>query len=74
MLKTLCLLLKSIINVDFKGLKVVLDCANGAAYEVAPTVFKELGAEVVSINSNPNGNNINDKCGSTHPEQLKKLF
>ena len=64
--------LKSIINVDFKGLKVVLDCANGAAYEVAPTVFKELGAEVVSINSNPNGNNINDKCGSTHPEQLKE--
>ena len=63
--------LKSIIKTDFKGLKVVLDCANGAAYEVAPTVFKELGAEVISINSTPDGNNINYKCGSTHPEQLR---
>ena len=64
--------LKSIIKVDFKGLKVVLDCANGAAYEVGPTVFKELGAEVITINSTPDGNNINDNCGSTHPQQLQE--
>lgn len=64
--------LKSIVNVDFKGLKVVLDCANGAAYKVAPTIFSELGANVVTINSAPDGNNINDKCGSTHPEKLQK--
>ena len=63
--------LKSIVNVDFKGLKVVLDCANGAAYKVAPTIFSELGANVVTINSEPDGNNINDKCGSTHPEKLQ---
>lgn len=63
--------LKSIINIDFKGLKVVLDCANGAAYQVAPKVFEQLGASVITINSEPDGNNINDKCGSTHPEKLK---
>lgn len=64
--------LKSIINVDFKGLKIVLDCANGAAYKVAPIVFDELGASVVTINSEPDGNNINDKCGSTHPQSLQE--
>ena len=64
--------LKSIINVDFKGLKVVLDCANGAAYNVAPIVFDELGASIITINSRPDGNNINDKCGSTHPQSLQK--
>jgi len=64
--------LKSIINVDFRGLKVVLDCANGAAYKIAPIVFDELGASVVTINSDPNGNNINDKCGSTHPQKLQE--
>ncbi len=64
--------LKSIVNVDFKGLKVVLDCANGAAYQVAPTVFKELGASVININSEPDGNNINDNCGSTHPKSLQQ--
>lgn len=64
--------LKSIINVDFKGLKVVLDYANGAAYNVAPIVFDELGASVITINSRPDGNNINDKCGSTHPQSLQK--
>lgn len=66
--------LKSIVNVDFKGLKVVLDCANGAAYKVAPTIFSELGANVVTINSEPDGNNINDKCGSTHPKKLQQLL
>ena len=64
--------LKSIINVDFRGLKVVLDCANGAAYKIAPIVFDELGASVVTINSDPNGNNINDNCGSTHPQKLQE--
>lgn len=65
--------LKSIINVDLTGMKVVLDCANGASYEVAPIVFKELGANVIDINTTPNGKNINDKCGSTHPEMLQKV-
>ena len=64
--------LKSIINVDLTGMKVVLDCANGASYEVAPIVFKELGANVIDINTSPNGKNINDRCGSTHPEMLQK--
>ena len=64
--------LKSIINVDLSGMKVVLDCANGASYKVAPMVFKELGANVIDINTSPNGKNINDKCGSTHPEMLQK--
>jgi len=64
--------LKSNIKVDLKGIKVVLDCANGASYRVAPTAFKELGAEVIEINCNPDGSNINDNCGSTHPETLQK--
>lgn len=64
--------LKTIVNIDFNGLKVVLDCANGAAYKVAPMVFEELGADVVAINNTPDGNNINDKCGSTHPEGLQE--
>lgn len=62
--------LKSIIKEDLSGLKVVLDCANGAAYKVAPEVFKELGADVIAIHNDPDGININDKCGSTHPELL----
>ena len=66
------LYLKSIVNTDLTGLKVVLDCANGAAYKVAPMVFKELGAEVIAMNITPNGENINHECGSTHPEGLKK--
>ncbi|MBQ0805090.1 MAG: phosphoglucosamine mutase [Sulfitobacter sp.] len=51
------------------GLKVVVDCANGAAHRVAPEALWELGAEVIRIGVEPNGFNINDKCGSTHPEQ-----
>jgi phosphoglucosamine mutase len=54
----------------FEGLKVVLDCANGATYRIAPEVFRELGADVVSIHNQPNGLNINASCGSTHPESL----
>ena len=64
--------LKSIIDTDFTGLKVVLDCANGASFEVAPTIFNELGAHVVTINNTPDGNNINDNCGSTHPQSLQE--
>ncbi len=64
--------LKSLVDVDLKGLKVALDCANGAAFEVAPLVFKSLGAKVVTINHQPDGKNINMCCGSTHPEDLKK--
>jgi phosphoglucosamine mutase len=54
------------------GLKVVVDCANGAAYEVAPSALWELGAEVVAIGVSPNGLNINDGCGSTDPNLLKR--
>jgi phosphoglucosamine mutase len=53
-------------------LKVVLDCANGAAYHVAPTALWELGAEVVPLGVSPNGTNINDGCGSTHPQILQE--
>ncbi|GAB6853659.1 phosphoglucosamine mutase [Asaia astilbis] len=53
------------------GLRIVLDCANGAAYRVAPTALWELGAEVIKIGCEPNGTNINAKCGSTYPELLR---
>ena len=53
------------------GLKLVIDCANGAAYKVAPRVLADLGAEIVPIGCSPNGRNINDGCGSTDPELLK---
>lgn len=59
------------IDTDFSGLKIVLDCANGAAYEIAPIILKRLGADVIVINDAPNGNNINDHCGSTHLEGLQ---
>jgi phosphoglucosamine mutase len=54
------------------GLRVVVDCANGAAYKVAPAALWELGAEVIVINAEPNGFNINAECGSTHPAGLQK--
>ncbi|MDB4149250.1 phosphoglucosamine mutase [Amylibacter sp.] len=54
------------------GLKVVVDCANGAAYKAAPVVLWELGAEVISIGVNPDGYNINKDCGSTHPQNAAK--
>ena len=54
------------------GLKVVIDCANGAAYQVAPDALWELGAEVVALGTSPNGTNINDGCGSTSPEMLRE--
>ncbi|NNG99557.1 phosphoglucosamine mutase [Acinetobacter sp. ANC 5414] len=57
---------------DLSNLKIVVDCANGAAYNVGPSVFKELGATVVALHNEPNGLNINENCGSTHPENLQK--
>ena len=59
-------------KMDLKGFKIVVDCANGASYKVAPTVFWELGANVVRIGCEPNGLNINDNCGSTKPQNLQK--
>tara|TARA_B100000886_G_scaffold272984_1_gene196912 strand:- start:4079 stop:5410 length:1332 start_codon:yes stop_codon:yes gene_type:complete len=58
-------------NFHLKGLKIVLDCANGAAYKSAPKLLKELGARVISIGTQPNGLNINQKCGSTYPSKIK---
>ncbi|MCA9512927.1 MAG: phosphoglucosamine mutase [Myxococcota bacterium] len=56
-------------DLELEGMRVVLDCANGAAYKVGPTVLSELGAEVFPIAVEPNGRNINRECGSTHPEK-----
>jgi len=63
--------LKTTVDVRFDGMKIVLDCANGAAHELAPRVFAGLGAEVVAIAASPDGGNINVGCGSTHPELLR---
>lgn len=60
-------------DLSLKGVRIVLDCANGAAYKVAPTILNELGAEVITINNNPNGFNINDDCGALHPAKVGKL-
>lgn len=57
---------------DLKGIKIVVDCANGAGYSIAPNVLRELGADVVVIGASPNGININEQCGSTHPDILIK--
>lgn len=62
--------LKGTISVDLQGLKIAVDCANGAAYRVSPRVLAELGAEVIPIFNHPDGVNINAGCGSTHPEKL----
>ena len=56
----------------FKGLKIVIDCSNGATFKVAPTIFSELGADVEALFVSPDGKNINDNCGSQHPEVLQK--
>lgn len=58
------------LDLTLDGLRVVLDCANGAAYKVGPTVLEELGAEVFKLGVEPNGRNINDGCGSVHPERM----
>lgn len=57
-------------ELDLRGLRIVVDCAHGAAYQTAPHVFHELGAEVISVNANPNGFNINQSCGATQPDHL----
>lgn len=59
-------------SMSLAGLRVVIDCANGAGYKVAPAALWELGAEVITINNEPNGLNINEECGSTHPMALSK--
>ncbi len=58
-------------DITLNGVKLVVDCANGAAYHIAPNVFRELGAEVIEIGVEPNGLNINLNCGATHPETLR---
>ena len=64
--------IKSKVDGDFAGLRVITDCANGAASHIAPRLLRELGADVTAIACKPDGININNKCGSTHLEQLQK--
>ena len=59
-------------EISFSSLRIVLDCANGACYKVTPVVFEELGAEIIKIGTEPDGYNINQECGSTHPEIVSK--
>ena len=59
-------------DISFASLRIVLDCANGACYKVSPEIFQELGAEVITLGVNPDGYNINQECGSTHPELIQK--
>ena len=58
-------------HLSLKGLKIVVDCAHGATYQVGPAVFRERGAKVITVACEPNGMNINDDCGSTHPQALQ---
>lgn len=60
-------------ELDLRGMRIVLDCGHGATYHIAPSVFHELGAEVIAIGVNPDGLNINLDCGSTHPETLQRV-
>ena len=59
-------------DISFSSLRIVLDCANGACYKVSPEIFEELGAEVITLGNNPDGYNINQGCGSTHPELIQE--
>jgi phosphoglucosamine mutase len=59
-------------QMSLAGLRIVIDCANGAAYKVAPTALYELGAEVIEVGVSPDGANINEECGSTHPQAMAK--
>ncbi len=63
---------RAIPGANLKGLKLALDCANGAASLLGPALFRSLGAEVIAIHDQPNGRNINDACGSLHPEKLRE--
>jgi phosphoglucosamine mutase len=60
-------------RMNLEGLRIVIDCANGAAYEVAPAVLWELGAEIIDVGTSPNGFNINENCGSTSPQALSRM-
>ncbi|PMP67673.1 MAG: phosphoglucosamine mutase [Thermodesulfobacterium geofontis] len=60
-------------HINFEGIKVVIDCANGSAYQIGPQVLEELGAEVISIACSPNGININENCGALYPERVRDL-
>ena len=64
-------------HLTLQGIRIVLDCANGAAYKVAPSVFEELGADVIVLSDSPNGSNINENCGAMHPnvlaDEIKRL-
>jgi phosphoglucosamine mutase len=60
-------------NISLRGLKIVIDCGNGASYFVAPLIFRELGAEVITMATQPDGININDNCGALHPEHAAAL-
>ncbi len=60
-------------DLNLTGLRIVLDCANGAAYKVGPTILQELGADVIVVNNKPDGFNINEDCGAMHPEHIGKL-
>lgn len=63
---------ESTVDVDFSGLKIVSDCANGASYKVAPELFRRLGAEIIVMNDNPDGLNINKKCGSGNTKYISQ--
>ena len=65
--------LKKTVDVNLRGLKIALDCANGAAYIAAPSILADLGAEILVINNKPDGKNINVNCGSTYPQDLQRL-
>ena len=60
-------------NLNLAGMRIVLDCANGAAYKVGPTILQELGADVIVVNNKPDGFNINEDCGAMHPEHIGKI-
>jgi len=60
-------------NLTLTDMRIVLDCANGAAYKVGPTIFEELGADIIVVNDKPDGFNINEECGALHPKALGKL-
>lgn len=65
--------LKSLADFNIRGMHIVLDCANGAAYHIAPRLFMELGAQVLAVYDHPDGTNINDGCGSTHMEHIQSI-
>lgn len=60
-------------DLNLSGMRIVLDCANGAAYKVGPTILQELGADVIVVNNKPDGFNINEDCGAMHPEYIGKI-